>query len=184
MLPLFSHVRLFSSVPADAFDGPTIKALLALFDNYDENCKVTEVITAEELTENDAFLDAILATSVFQQAHAFLVEKGNFNSVVYTLEVSELTVITSDEMIGLANADVAVFKEYLRLIWLGQYNRGGGIEGSSGFEHVFLGEKNGNSISGYHGWIKYYRDEKAGNINYLGYMAKIDLGVVSSNLLI
>jgi poly(U)-specific endoribonuclease len=69
---------LFSSVPADAFSGPTISALLALFDNYDENCKVTEDITAEELIENDAFLDAILATSVFQQAHQFLVSKGEF----------------------------------------------------------------------------------------------------------
>ena len=72
--------RLFSSVPTDAFSGPTISALLALFDNYDENCKVTEVITAEEQTENDAFLDAILATSVFQQAHQFLVSKGMFQN--------------------------------------------------------------------------------------------------------
>lgn len=79
----------------------------------------------------------------------------------------------------MADADIAVFKEYLRLIWLGQYNRGGGIEGSSGLEHVFLGEKNGNSISGYHGWIKYYQDELAGRMNYLGYMVNLDLGVVS-----
>jgi poly(U)-specific endoribonuclease len=83
----------------------------------------------------------------------------------------------------LADADIAVFKEYLRLIWMGQYNRGGGIEGSSGLEHVFLGEKNGNSISGYHGWIKYYRDELAGKMNYLGYMTKIDLGVVSLSIM-
>lgn len=62
---------------------------------------------------------------------------------------------------------------------MGQYNRGGGIQGSSGFEHVFLGEKNGNTISGYHGWIKFYRDEQAGKINYLGYITKINLGVVS-----
>ena len=65
-------------MPADAFAGPTISALLALFDNYDENCKVTEVVTAGEQAENDAFLDAILATSVFQQAHQFLVSKGIF----------------------------------------------------------------------------------------------------------
>lgn len=83
----------------------------------------------------------------------------------------------------MADADIAVFKEYLRLIWMGQYNRGGGIEGSSGLEHVFLGEKNGNSISGYHGWIKYYRDELAGKMNYLGYMTKIDLGVVSISIM-
>jgi poly(U)-specific endoribonuclease len=175
LLPLF---RLFTSVPADAFSGPTISALLALFDNYDENCKVTEVIPAEEQTENDAFLDAILATSVFQQAHEFLVSKG-INLIHLKILVNILLVTKS----GLADADIAVFKEYLRLIWMGQYNRGGGIEGSSGLEHVFLGEKNGNSISGYHGWIKYYRDELAGKMNYLGYMTKIDLGVVSISII-
>lgn len=67
---------MFSSVPSDAFSGPTIKALLALFDNYDENCKNTEVITSQEKTEEDAFLNAIMATSVMQQAHDFLVSKG------------------------------------------------------------------------------------------------------------
>lgn len=71
-----------------------------------------------------------------------------------------------------------MFKEYLRQIWLGFYNRGGGIQGSSGYEHVFLGEKNGNSISGYHGWVKYYQDEKAGRVNYLGYITSTNLGEV------
>ncbi|XP_046445273.1 endoribonuclease CG2145-like [Daphnia pulex] len=146
---------LFSSVPAGAFSGPTVSKLLALFDNYDENCKVTEVITAEEQTENDAFLDAILGTSVMQQAHQFLVSKG------------------------LADSSVAVFKEYLRQIWLGQYNRGGGYQSSSGFEHIFLGEKDNTTIQGYHSWFKYYRDEQAGKINYLGYLRNINLGVSS-----
>lgn len=83
------------------------------------------------------------------------------------------------EKSGLADSDVAVFKEYLRQIWLGQYNRGGGIQGSSGYEHVFLGEKNGNSISGYHGWVKYYRDEQSGHVNYLGCISSTNLGGVS-----
>jgi poly(U)-specific endoribonuclease len=78
----------------------------------------------------------------------------------------------------LADASVAVFKEYLRQIWLGQYNRGGGFRGSSGFEHVFLGEKDNTTIQGYHSWFKYYRDEQAGKINYLGYLHKTDLGAV------
>jgi poly(U)-specific endoribonuclease len=69
--------RLFSSVPTNAFTGPTVSKLLALFDNYIENCLVTEVVTTEEMAENDAFLDSILATSVFQQAHQFLVSKGS-----------------------------------------------------------------------------------------------------------
>lgn len=61
---------------------------------------------------------------------------------------------------------------------MGQYNRGGGYRGSSGLEHVFLGEKDGTTISGYHSWIKYYRDESAGKVNYLGYSRIIKLGVV------
>jgi hypothetical protein len=85
--------RLFSSVPADAFSGPTISALLALFDNYDENCKVTEVITNEEQTESDVFLDAILATSVFQQAHEFLVSKGNQLKIVKFTQKKNLNFI-------------------------------------------------------------------------------------------
>lgn len=79
--------RLFTSVPADAFDGPTMKAFMALYDNYVEDCKVTEDVTPEEEAENDAFLDAILATSVFQQAHAFLVSKSEclFNNLLVSL---------------------------------------------------------------------------------------------------
>lgn len=67
-----------------------------------------------------------------------------------------------------ASCNKPISSWYLRQIWLGQYNRGGGIQGSSGLEHIFLGEKDGNSISGYHGWIKFYRDEQAGRMNYLG----------------
>lgn len=79
---------------------------------------------------------------------------------------------------------MAVFKEYLRQIWLGQYNRGGGYQSSSGFEHIFLGEKDNTTIQGYHSWFKYYRDEQAGKINYLGYLRNINLGVVCIHLLV
>ena len=119
--------KLCSSVPVDAFSGPTITKLLVLFDNYAEDCKVTEVVTAGEQAENDVFLDAILATSVMQQAHAFIVSKG------------------------LADASVSVFKEYLRQIWMGMYDRGGDIQSASGLEHVFFGEKDGAKIQGCHG---------------------------------
>ena len=78
----------------------------------------------------------------------------------------------------MASPDVAVFKEYLNQIWMGNYNRGGGIQSSSGFEHIFLGEKDGTTIQGYHNWIKYYLDELKGKINYLGYITKTNLGVV------
>ena len=111
-----NSIRLFTSVPSNALNGPTIQALLALYDNYVLDCTVTEVPTPQKNAENDAFLNAMMVTSVMQQAHTFLASKG------------------------LADADPIVFAEYLRTIWMGFYNRGGGINSSSGLEHVFLGE--------------------------------------------
>lgn len=69
-------------MPPEALSGPTVTALLALFDNYVEDARVTETITAEERAENDAFLDAIMATTVMQRAHAFLVGKGEYKAKV------------------------------------------------------------------------------------------------------
>ena len=46
------------------------------------------------------------------------------------------------------------------------------VRGSSGFEHVFVGEtKTRDSIvSGFHNWIQFYLQEKKGNLNYYGFL--------------
>lgn len=59
------------------------------------------------------------------------------------------------------------------------YSRGGGRIGSSGFEHIFLGELKNKQVSGLHNWLYFYDQEKKNAANYLGYMKKIDLGNVS-----
>lgn len=66
---------MFSSLPIDAFTGPTIQALMALYDNYVADVNVKETVTDEERQEDTAFLDAIMDTSVMKQAHQFLVSK-------------------------------------------------------------------------------------------------------------
>ena len=152
---MFDLIRLFTSVPSSALNGPTIQALLALYDNYVLDCTVTEVLTPQKNAENDVFLNAIMATSVMQQAHIFLASKG------------------------LVDADPVIFAEYLRTIWMGFYNRGGGTNSSSGLEHVFLGEIDGKKIQGLHSWIRFYLEEKSDYINYLGYITNITLGTVS-----
>jgi hypothetical protein len=49
--------------------------------------------------------------------------------------------------------------ESLRATWFGH---------KRAFEHVFCGEaKRGKGIGGYHWWYKFYRDERAGLVNYL-----------------
>ena len=76
------------------------------------------------------------------------------------------------------DSSVAYFREYLRTIWMGLYNRGGGTRGSSGLEHVFGGEIASGGVSGFHSWIKYQKEEVKGSMNYLGYITNVELGTV------
>jgi len=143
---------LFDDADRQVFSRPTYKALIDLFDNYEGDTSVKETVTQAELAENDAFLDAVLATKVMQDAHQFLVKKG------------------------LASSSVSTFKSYLRKIWFGMYSRSRGVVGSSGMEHVFVGEWNDSGILGLHSWIRYAFLEQDYYVNYLGYIRLINLG--------
>lgn len=65
----------------------------------------------------------------------------------------------------------------LRTLWFSIYTRGGGIRGSSGFEHVFLHEIKNNEVSGLHNWIYYHDLEQAKNhpIDFLGVTKQLNL---------
>jgi|ERR1712136_55147 len=74
----------------------------------------------------------------------------------------------------------ANFKSLVKQLWFGMYPRVSGKLGSSGFEHVFLGELK-NGITGLHSWLRYYIEEKNGLMNYLGYIRTRSIG---TNMLI
>ena len=137
----------------DVLRRPTYATLLAMYDNYVANVNETEQVTNQELTEEVAFLDAVIETKVMKAAHKFLVAQG------------------------FDDARAARFRDYLRTIWFGLYQRAPGKQGSSGFEHIFLGEwKNG--ISGLHSWIRYQLEESKGAMDYMGYIRTIPIGRV------
>ena len=68
------------------------------------------------------------------------------------------------------------WERHLYDLWFGMYDRARTILGSSGFEHVFIGEIKGGSVSGFHNWFHWYTLEQAGELNYLGYWETAEFG--------
>lgn len=131
---------------------PTIEKMRALFNNYELDTMVNEYVTPMEKKEENDFVDALLATNVMRSAMLFLQKKG---------------VVT---------ADPKTHHELLKTIWFQLYSRGNGKIGSSGFEHVFLNEVSNGTMIGLHNWVYLYDQEKAGNLDYQGYIKKLDFG--------
>ncbi|NWS98799.1 ENDUA protein, partial [Mionectes macconnelli] len=128
----------------------TFSAFISLLDNYETSTGVPEVMTPEEIAENNRFLDAILATKVMRRAHEYLLQKN------------------------LAKPNLADFKHQLYDIWFQLYARKGEDRPDScGFEHVFVGEtRHGKEILGLHNWVQFYLQEKRSQIDYKGYVAR------------
>ncbi|NXT61814.1 ENDUA protein, partial [Chaetops frenatus] len=125
-------------------------AFVSLLDNYKTSTGVAEVVTPEEIVENNCFLDAILATEVMRLAYDYLLKKN------------------------LAKPNLADFKHQLYDIWFQLYARKGGDRPDScGFEHVFVREtRHGKEILGLHNWVQFYLQEKHIQIDYKGYVAR------------
>ncbi|KAL7486371.1 hypothetical protein ACHAW6_011964 [Cyclotella cf. meneghiniana] len=149
--PLFTHMnhQVFST-------RPTFKAFRALLDNYSACTGEEEEVSEQELFENKVFLDAVMETAVMKYCHQYcLVKKASYNRSP-----------VPDSESG--------FKHVLNSIWFELYSRSGGGRrsklDSSGFEHVFVGEVKNGQVSGFHNWIQFYLEEKAGNVDYRGYI--------------
>eukprot|EP00076_Gallus_gallus_P024605 XP_015146851.1 poly(U)-specific endoribonuclease-B isoform X2 [Gallus gallus] len=125
-------------------------AFISLLDNYETSTGVEEIVTPEEIAENNCFLDAILMTGVMKLAHEYLLKKK------------------------LAKPNLADFKYQLYDIWFQLYPRKEGDRPDScGFEHVFVGEtRRGKQILGLHNWVQFYLQEKHKQIDYKGYIAR------------
>lgn len=142
-------------VKAEAYEIPTVKAVLALHDNYELDVKNKEDVTSEERKEEADLLDAFMNTEVMKTTMKYLADKG---------------FVANDEY---------EFKDTLKRIWFSQFKRIDGDASSSGFETVFLAEKFDNEIIGLHNWIYFAKQEEAKKLDYLGYIKKLDLGSVS-----
>jgi poly(U)-specific endoribonuclease len=140
---------LFSWVDEEVLQWPTYKTFIKLLDNYETGTGVAEVVTAEEEQENWAFINACMQTKVMKKAHQYLASKHKVSSSEHA------------------------FKIKLYELWFKLYRRTRETRvcDSSGFEHVFVGETRGDSeVIGFHNWIQFYLQEKAGHVDYQGYI--------------
>ena len=80
--------------------------------------------------------------------------------------------------IGIVTADPKTHRDLVKELWFTQYSRGNGKIGSSGFEHVFVNEVKNGTIIGLHNWLYFADEEKAGRLDYKGYLNQLDLGTV------
>jgi poly(U)-specific endoribonuclease len=139
----------FSDVDHKYFELPTFKWFICLLNNYSAVEGTAEVVTSEEKAEEAHFLSAVLETPCGLYLHKYLVAKGK------------------------APADKASFRTLLHDTWFGLYRREKEND-SSGFEHVFTGEisheAEGLKVSGLHNWIQLYLEEKAGRLDYQGFI--------------
>jgi len=142
---------LFTRVDSRLFRRPTYRSFIALLDNYTAQTGVAEKVDAQERRENQNFIDAVMQTGPMQFCHSYCKIHGNKSDVP---------------------SDVGGFKKLLQRIWFDLYyrQRDGGRPDSSGFEHVFVGEIRDGKVSGFHNWIRFYLEEKKGNVDYRGYI--------------
>ena len=138
---------LFKYVDEAVFQKPTYKSFVALLDNYTATLGVADTYTQQELTEMKRFLDMLMDTACMQYAYKWLA----------------------------CNKKVPVqqnkFVAAMYSAWFDLYQRKVKND-SSGFEHVFLGERDDvkQTVTGLHNWIQMYFEEKAGALDYKGKM--------------
>ncbi|KRX21689.1 Poly(U)-specific endoribonuclease -like protein [Trichinella nelsoni] len=139
-LPLFTWVN------EQLLNRSTYRAYLDLVPLFHPEVSIDEDWNAEEKKKIYAFLDEIMHTKVFNLMWEFLLEKK------------------------LVPEDKFQFKNLLFTQWFGLYTRSHGHLGSSGFEHVFIGEWRKHIVEGQHYWLRFYSLEKQGHINYKGWL--------------
>lgn len=140
-----SGLRLVIRVNETKLLANTFQAFTNLLDNYNHSIGVGEEYSEVELQEINNFLDAVLATKVMILAEKYLLENGK-------VEYRENS-----------------FRNILMELWFNPYSRSSksNITDSSGFEHVMVGELKGTTVSGFHNWLQFYREEKAGRLRFI-----------------
>ncbi|CAH1266043.1 ENDOU [Branchiostoma lanceolatum] len=120
---------------------------LRLLDNYDID--QPEYVTEKEENDARAFINRCLDTAVMKEAHSFLAEKGHMSQS------------------GYSDTSRKGFADMLYAMWFTPYESDDNwIQqlGSTAFERTFVGESRHHEMTGFHNWLRLYREEFLGHI--------------------
>ncbi|CAJ0575940.1 unnamed protein product, partial [Mesorhabditis spiculigera] len=144
---------LFTLVDATLLSGPTY----ASFNN------LVATFTIPDSDQDDPM------TSARQAAASDFIEKIS-TTKAYTIAWTYL------QDYGHVSQDPTVFKQQLSALWFTPYARGQAT-GSSGFESVFVGETQANSIIRGNNWLGFYLKEKDAAVDYHGWFTRNKVGL-------
>lgn len=138
---MYACCRLFTYVNETLFERPIYKTLINIYKHHLFNpavCTPESPMEGERQQLLREFFDLLVGSKCFNLAYNYLKARGR------------------------APQDYDKFVEQTFNLWFGTYSRCRGALGSSGFEHVFVGEQKGEIVDGQHSWVRYYLLEKAG----------------------
>ncbi|KAK2716813.1 hypothetical protein QYM36_007081, partial [Artemia franciscana] len=143
---------------SEAVVSGTSRLIKDLYDNYSPEVNNNEQVTQQHLNEEEAFFQAVLATEPMKRVVALLQSRGLLPTNNRNLE------------------------SILRTLWFERFSRSRGSLGSSGFEHIFLGEVKNAEPSGFHSWLYFKQQEEVGSLDYLGFIRSAKLSGKASLL--
>uniref|UniRef100_A0A5S6QXB8 Endoribonuclease n=1 Tax=Trichuris muris TaxID=70415 RepID=A0A5S6QXB8_TRIMR len=148
---------LFAKVNQSLFRSPTFAAFIDLQNVFNRVEEESEWLDDTDREKIEKFLNAVSETEVYGLMKAFLQKKG------------------------LMPKRTPRFNRLFFEMWFRLYDGDSAKKTSSGFEHVFMGEwKNPANeslppiVDGLHNWVRYFILEKTGEINYKGYIDRVD----------
>lgn len=135
---------------------PTMSRFMDLLDNYKSEAGVAESIGQKEILEQQAFINECLKQPTIQFAFKYL----SSSSPKFRATFPNCNTIED-------------FGKVIGTVWFSLYKRVVQND-SSAFEHTFVGEtsKEKNQVSGMHNWIMVCSEEKAGRVDYQGYIKR------------
>lgn len=135
----------------EVWERKTYASFRRLLDNYVAETGVPERVSDQEREEEQVFLDAICETPVIRFVQKWLAEYAQGMDI------------------GMDVLTMSSFRDVLYQLWFALYARRAGRD-SSGFEHAFCGEVDGDVVKGMHNFFQVLMEEKRGNFNYMGFL--------------